>query len=404
MTRLLSLVGIVAALQGQAPASLVIRAGEVSTPLPVLVTRRGPMVRLEDGIQALGAALVRGGNDAWRLVIGSAQIELSVGLAVARTRDGVQPLAAPPTMFEGKLLVPLALLTDVVPRVSTGYTYSAGVLSWAGVRTRVAAPAPAASSPPRSTMPSPDAGGRREPPPRLVVVDAGHGGPDKGMQGPIGVSRKVLEKDITLGVARRLRDALRQRDVAVVMTRTSDTLIALGDRGRIANQAKATLFVSIHVNAANPRWRDPGAARGFETYFLSEAKTDDERRVEAMENEAVKYEGEAEIDAGDPVSFILNDMKQNEYLRESSDLAAAIQARLARMHPGPDRGVKQAGFKVLVTAFMPAVLVEIGFGSNRAESRYIASAEGQNELAAAIADAVVEYLDRLGKKMQAGPS
>jgi N-acetylmuramoyl-L-alanine amidase len=201
-----------------------------------------------------------------------------------------------------------------------------------------------------------------------------------------------------------VRDALKKRDVEVLMTRSTDTLIALSDRGRIANKAGATLFVSIHVNAANPRWRNPGAARGFETYFLSEAKTDDERRVEAMENEAVKYEGEEEVEPGDPVAFILNDMKQNEFLRESSDLASAIQRKLGGMHPGPSRGVKQAGFVVLVKAFMPAVLVEVGFGSNRAEAAFITSANGQAKLAAAITDAVVEYLERLEKKTQGGMS
>ncbi|MBC7894821.1 MAG: hypothetical protein H7066_05375, partial [Cytophagaceae bacterium] len=122
MIRLLSVVGVVAALQ-QMPSSLVIRSGDLSTPLPVLVTQRGPMVRLEEGIQALGAALVRTANDKYRLILGGAEIELSLGVAVARTRNGSEPLAAPPSIFDGKLLVPLALLTDVVPRVARGYSY-----------------------------------------------------------------------------------------------------------------------------------------------------------------------------------------------------------------------------------------------------------------------------------------
>ncbi|MEI6741474.1 MAG: N-acetylmuramoyl-L-alanine amidase, partial [Gemmatimonadaceae bacterium] len=123
---------------------------------------------------------------------------------------------------------------------------------------------------------------------RMVVVDAGHGGVDHGMSGPIGAARKIFEKDITLAVAQQLRTALEARGIGVLMTRATDTLIALGDRGRIANQGKGDLFVSVHVNAANLRWNDPGAARGYETYFLAEAKTEDERRVEAMENEVIK--------------------------------------------------------------------------------------------------------------------
>ena len=86
-------------------------------------------------------------------------------------------------------------------------------------------------------------------------------------------------------------------------TRTTDTLIALSDRGRIANDAHADLFVSIHVNAANPGWKDPGGARGFETYFLAEAKTEDARRVEQMENEVVKFEARAVRARGRPAQL-----------------------------------------------------------------------------------------------------
>ncbi|HEX4932227.1 MAG TPA: N-acetylmuramoyl-L-alanine amidase, partial [Gemmatimonadaceae bacterium] len=164
------------------------------------------------------------------------------------------------------------------------------------------------------------------------------------------------------------------------------------------NRAQGDLFVSIHVNAANPRWRNPGAARGFETYFLSDAKTDDERRVAELENEAVKYEVEEGAEGGDPLSFILNDMKQNEYLRESSDLAATVQQSLRGVHPGTDRGVKQAGFVVLVGAFMPSVLVEIGFGTNAGEAAYLSGASGQQQLAAAMADATMSYLARYASK------
>jgi N-acetylmuramoyl-L-alanine amidase len=227
---------------------------------------------------------------------------------------------------------------------------------------------------------------------RTVVVDAGHGGRDGGMEGTLPSGRTIAEKTITLGVARELQAVLRERGIGVVMTRTRDTLIALADRGRIANQRHADLFISIHVNAANPNWRDAATARGFETYFLAEAKTEDARRVAEMENESVRFETGADAPKGDPLSFIITDMAQNEHLRESSELAARIQGRLRRVHPGPSRGVKQAGFKVLVTAFMPAVLVEIGYGTNRSEAAYISSPAGQRELARAIADAAGEYL------------
>ncbi len=238
---------------------------------------------------------------------------------------------------------------------------------------------------------------------RVVVVDAGHGGRDAGMSGPFGASRKVLEKNITLAVAKAVRTALQRRGIKVVMTRTSDTLIALGDRGRIANQAKGDLFLSIHVNAANPRWKDPRGARGFETYFLSEAKTADERRVEAMENEAIRFETSVDATRNDPLSFIIRDMAQNEHLRESARLASLVQHGLSTVHPGTNRGVKQAGFVVLVTVFMPAVLVEVGFGTNGADAEFMTNPDRQKELAEALASAAVTYFEQYEKKVGGTP-
>jgi N-acetylmuramoyl-L-alanine amidase len=266
-----------------------------------------------------------------------------------------------------------------------------------GSRGRASATAPIGRAPVTAPISRRPAGSK----PR-VVVDAGHGGVDAG--GPMRMGASVHEKDITLQVALKVGQALRQRGVDVVYTRTRDTLIALSDRGRIANQSRGEVFISIHVNAANPGWRDPGAARGFETYFLAEAKTEDARRVEQMENESARYESGDNVASDDPLNFILSDMQQNEHLRESSDLAEIVQRHLGQVHPGPSRGVKQAGFRVLVTAFMPAVLVEIGFGTNVAEAEFLASPVKQREMARAIADATTEYLARHDRRVGAGPA
>ena len=118
----------------------------------------------------------------------------------------------------------------------------------------------------------------------------------------------------------------------------------------------------------------------------------------------MKFEAQSSAHAGDPLSFILNDMAQNEHLRESNEVAELIQRRLARVHPGTDRGVKQAGFRVLVTAFMPAVLVEIGFGTNSADAAYITDPARVEEMSAAIADAIVEYLQRYERRVSVAPS
>jgi N-acetylmuramoyl-L-alanine amidase len=219
------------------------------------------------------------------------------------------------------------------------------------------------------------------------------------MHGPLTGGPEVAEKNITLNVAKRVGAALGQRGIDVKYTRTTDTLIALWDRGQIANDAHADLFVSIHVNAANPGWKNPGGARGFETYFLAEAKTEDAKRLERMENEVVRFESGPSAGKSDPLSYIITDMKQNEHLREANELAELIQRRMEQVHPGPSRGVKQAGFAVLVKAYMPAVLVEIGFGTNPAEAAYLTDAAKMDELAAAISDGVLEYLKRYERRV-----
>jgi N-acetylmuramoyl-L-alanine amidase len=388
---MIGLAAVALLLQVAPTPTLVIREGEKTATITVLQTRRGPMVRLEETLAALGAAVVRQGTDRYELVVGETTIELTSGLAFATVAGKPEPLTGPVTPFEGKLLVPLALFTDLLPRTATGFIFDAA----AGELRRFASVVKA-TPPPRATAPQPDrppAAKRTVPERHVVVIDAGHGGPDRGMSGPIGRSRKIHEADITLAVARKLRVLLQQKGVEVVMTRTRDTLIALSDRGRIANRASGDLFISIHVNAANPRWRRPAEARGFETYFLSEAKTEDERRVEEMENEAARFDDGDGPEPGNPIGFIIQDMYQNEYLRESSAVAQLIQQGMARVHPGTDRGVKQAGFKVLVTTFMPAVLVELGFGSNPQEAAFLSNEKSQERLAAAIADSAVGYLN-----------
>jgi N-acetylmuramoyl-L-alanine amidase len=231
----------------------------------------------------------------------------------------------------------------------------------------------------------------------IVVVDAGHGGPDRGMKGTTTSRTRIHEADITLSVAKKLRAALLARGIDVLMTRSTDTLIALRDRGRIANDANATLFLSIHVNAANPRWRNPRSARGFETFFLSDAKTEDDRYVAEMENDADRFLGD-EAEPGDPLALVLGDMLQNAHLRESSELAAAVQSGLNPIHPSTNRGVKQAGFAVLIAAHMPAALVEIGFGTNASEAAWMASTRGQQAIANAIAASTIKYLDDYARR------
>ncbi|MCC6242009.1 MAG: N-acetylmuramoyl-L-alanine amidase [Gemmatimonadaceae bacterium] len=397
-------------------------------PLPVLngdKRKQVPVVVHPDGgsalradllIDALGGQFLADGGSKYHLQVGTTRIDLEVGSAFVRLDADTLPLTSPSYRLTGRVYVPFSLASELLPRVMNGLIYDVEkreLRRFGDVSARrsaapvtSAAPTPARDLPPASVVTPP-----REPAPRsassrndgtrrrIVVVDAGHGGVDRGMSGPIGATQKVYEKDITLAVAKQLKLSLEQRGITVVMTRTRDTLIALGDRGKIANQAKGDLFLSIHVNAANPRWQQPGGARGFETYFLAEAKTEDARRVEAMENEVIKFETAADVTSDDPLGFIMRDMAQNEHLRESSRLADLVQQGIRRVHPGPSRGVKQAGFMVLVKAFMPAVLIEIGFGSNRAESQYMTSTENQRALAESIAASTEAFLSQYERKI-----
>jgi N-acetylmuramoyl-L-alanine amidase len=399
------------------PESLVVKDATRSVSVALVRGQGGPLLRADALRPIVPLTVSHLTGERWMVIVNGSAIQVEQGSRFAKAGDESYQLAAAVEVRSGKLYVPLQLIAEVVPRVATNVVWDAPRFELRAFSTPVrAAERRDSDAVKRSSRVAarPDAAraesARPAPPPvsearavvaqagqprrarQLVVVDAGHGGVDPGMRGPIYGGPKIVEKDVTLDVAKRVGAALGRRGIDVKYTRTSDTLIALDDRGRIANEAHADLFVSIHVNAANPNWKDPGGARGFETYFLSEAKTEDARRVEQMENEVVKFETRTSGPSSDALSFVLNDMAQNEHLREANELADRIQTRLAKVHPGPSRGVKQAGFRVLVTAFMPAVLVEIGFGSNPADAAFMTDRRHVDEMSAAIADAVVEYL------------
>jgi N-acetylmuramoyl-L-alanine amidase len=401
-----------AAFQVAAATPLVIRDARRVVRVPTVAAPGGAMVRL-DALQPILPVAVSHDSAAWYTVeVWGARLQLQTGVAAVRVGDEQRPLSAAPRLDGGHMVVPVQLISDVFPDAVPNVrwdddagqlvVFSVDAAARANLRTDAALARPA-REPVRGTSTS--TFGAELPPPRFkrarrtIIVDAGHGGVDNGMSGPIGGGPRIFEKDITLAVAMKLGDRLRARGIDVVYTRTTDTLIALDDRGRIANRAAGDLFISIHVNAASPTWQDPGGARGFETYFLSEARTEDARRVEQMENAAARFEDSPSVGRGDPLGFILSDMQQNEHLRESNELATLIQQRLRSVEPGPSRGVKQAGFRVLVTAYMPAVLVEIGFGTNAREARYLSDPTSQDAIANAIAGAAMDYLSAYERRV-----
>ena len=394
-----------------APPALIVRHPDAARPVPTVPTVSGNYVRADLLAAALGGTAGDAPGGRYRITLGESRIEMVEGVPFFRVGTNVVPTILPPLRSGRTFLVPYQVATSVIPRFATGFNYdlAAGELRIFNTAARrvVEAPAPPPAADNSTVLPSigPNTSTPSRPrrtTRRLIVVDAGHGGPDNGMTGPIGYGPRIVEKHVTLAVARLLSAELRNAGVEVLMTRTRDTLIALSDRGRIANRNKGDLFVSIHVNATGSRGASGARERGYETYFLAEAKTAEASRVERMENEAVKFETGANAPKGDPLSFIINDMAQNEHLRESNDLAETIQNGLRTFHPGRDRGVQQANFAVLRGSFMPAVLVEIGFGTNPAEAAYLLDPDNQRTIAASIARSVMEYISHYDARIGTG--
>ena len=237
-----------------------------------------------------------------------------------------------------------------------------------------------------ATAPGTPAPGSGSGPP-LVVIDPGHGGPDPGRIGPSGLK----EKDVVLQVGKRLARVLADRGYEVRLTRTTDTLIPLEQRAHMANEWRGNrpgLFLSIHANGVND-----ARVRGFETFFLSDARTEDERRVAEMENASLAYESSSRVMGSDDIELILNNLRNDFYLRASHELAGMVQDEFGEFHRGSNRGVKQAGFVVLIGAFMPAVLVELAFISNPQEERLLGSGSFQVDVSEGIADAVDRFFE-----------
>lgn len=226
---------------------------------------------------------------------------------------------------------------------------------------------------------------------RVVVIDPGHGGHDPGSIGPGGVE----EKDVALAAGLALARALDTvPDLEVHLIRDRDVSVPVWERGDLATRLKGDrpgVLVSIHVNALD----DPNT-RGVETYFLSQARTEHERRVAALENAPAAGSGDGgSMGVDDPgLAFILNELRNLDYIHWSADLAAVVQDGLAEVHPGRNRGVKQAPLAVITNALMPSVLVELGFISHPEEEQLLADPDFHESAAQALAASLVEFFRR----------
>lgn len=226
-----------------------------------------------------------------------------------------------------------------------------------------------------------------------VVVDAGHGGKDPGNTG-----NGFLEKKIALNIALKLGENLEQNNIEVVYTRKSDVFVDLFDRANLANRSDAQLFISIHCDSHTSQ------AYGAGTFVLGLHANQRNFEVAKKENSVIFYEDDYNtrydgFDPNNPESVIGLTLMQEEYLDQSILAASYIQNSFVDKLNRKNRTVKQAGFIVLKYTYMPSVLVETGFLTNKSEGVYLNSEKGQTEMADAISSAIIKYKDDFYKNL-----
>lgn len=213
-----------------------------------------------------------------------------------------------------------------------------------------------------------------------VVIDPGHGGKDPGAIG----HSKVKEKDIVLDIALKLGDRIKEHygeEVEIIYTRKTDKFVELHERGRIANENDADLFISLHANVVGN-----SNVKGCETFVLGLHRSKANLEVAKKENSAILMEDDHErhygdFDPKDPDSYIALELMQSEFLEQSLQFAAKAQKQFDKKVGRSNRGVKQAGFLVLYRTTMPSVLHELGFISNPDEEDFLNSKEGKRKMA-----------------------
>ena len=219
-----------------------------------------------------------------------------------------------------------------------------------------------------------------------VVIDAGHGGKDPGNRGN-GYFEKHIALNIALGVGERLE---KDKKFKIIYTRKTDRFVDLFDRAKIANDANADLFISIHCDSHTSN------AYGAGTFVLGLHANERNFQIAKKENSVIfleenytqKYDG---FDPNNPESVISLVLMQEEYLDQSINAANFIQESFVKNLKRKNRTVKQAGFIVLKYTYMPSVLVETGFLTNKSEGKYLNSKKGQKEMSNSIADAIIKY-------------
>jgi N-acetylmuramoyl-L-alanine amidase len=234
-------------------------------------------------------------------------------------------------------------------------------------------------------------------PVKVVVIDPGHGGESIGATS----SEGWREKDLTLKLALKLRDRLKAvPGLQVYLTREVDKYMSLEERAEFANKLNADLFLSIHANAC-----DEKSASGFETFFLSlNASDEDSRKLAIWENlelsgNQASHSKELAHGSLSELDVILGDMAQSEHLAESEVFAKIIQNNLALIMQNPNRGVKQAPFRVLMGANMPAALVEVGFLTNAKDRKNMLDEKHQDKIVSILANSILGFQELKARKL-----
>lgn len=221
----------------------------------------------------------------------------------------------------------------------------------------------------------------------VVVIDAGHGGKDPGRP----TSNGYKEKDIALKIALKVGEELENnKKFKIIYTRKTDVFLELYERSAIANKADADLFVSIHCNAHHSQ------AYGTETYVLGAKNSERNMNIAKAENEVIFLEDNykenyAGFDPSSPESSIAIGIEQEIYVEQSIILARKVEDNFAGKLKRKSRGIKQISLWVLHNTYMPSVLIETGFITNKNEGAFLNSKNGQTKIANAIKDAIVDY-------------
>lgn len=231
----------------------------------------------------------------------------------------------------------------------------------------------------------------------IIVLDAGHGGKDPGA---VGSNRNNREKDINLSVVLEIGRLITEQlnDVKVVYTRKTDEFVELGQRARIANKAKADLFISVHTNAIDRRSkRKP---QGVQSYTLTLNTAESNLEVEKRENSVIQLEenGEEKWSYSNPNSSesdIMYELLQDQHMEQSVDFAQIVQHEMVTTAQRINAGVLQANFAVLRLTYMPSVLLELGYISTPSEEKFLMTSNGRKLLAKSIFNAIKKYKNQL---------